>query len=170
MNRIASSSLTLLMMLLAFAFAENRSFGQSPPTVVPRPANPPTPVSDRDSDLRSESEAKIRDVLQGKTPARTGDGVLEDVLGVIQRQGSVLDGSTLDQPPLRDNPLPGIAGHGSVPDAQTLADQRARVAEQLLRAARMLQQISKDDSSAALVASMRRQAAGLLVTPENSTP
>lgn len=185
MIRNACVYLPILTTLLAFSFAGNRSAGQSPPSFPKLPDNamiresamiqdsPEQDSPEQDSteqdtiELGADSgtQKKIRDVLQGHQPAPTGDGVLEDVLGVIQTQGSVLDGSLLDAPPLDGG---SIASHPKF-KSNSVA-RRALVAEQLLCAARMLEQISDDESNTALIASMRLQAGRLLVTREHRNP
>ena len=189
MIRNFSNSLPIVLILVAFLSAGPQTVGQAPVPVSPEPGLLQPPVSDRgvnsgvvprqdyprqDHSLQESSrqnpKRKIRDVLQGRTPAATGDGVLEDVLNVIQRQGSVLDGSSLDEPTQGGNLVPEVSGQSTASDGQTLADRRANVAEQLLRTARMLQQISNEDSSLALVNSMRRKAATLLIAGEKPTP
>ncbi|KAA1259289.1 hypothetical protein LF1_18190 [Rubripirellula obstinata] len=177
MKRNALGSLPIILMLLAFFFASNPAAmnqvtGQQPESPVPFPeisdaeiakAVKESSAKDRTKDSTIGPKSKIREVLQGNQPAPTGDGVLEDVLGVIQRQGSVLDGSTLDPPPRPDAAI--ASESNSTPHAAT---RRALVAEHLLRAARMLEQISGDEESAILVASMRRRAATLLLASESS--
>lgn len=164
MNLNAVSSLPIFMVLLALLFAGNLLAGQQPqaPIPVPEIVDVGDPPKSKVKDSSTGPQSKIRDVLRGNQPAPTGDGVLEDVLGVIQRQGSVLDGSLLDAQSL---PKPILSGEdASKPNAVT---QRALVAEQLLRAARMLEEISVDDVSKSLVASMRRQAGALLTAGES---
>jgi hypothetical protein len=141
MNRAALSFSTMLFALMASLFTCTDVIAQLP---------------GRDS--RPGPKEKIRDVLEGAQPAPTGDGVLEDILGVIQNQGSILDGSMLDE-----NAIQPMSSHRS-----RSITRRAQVAEQLLRAARMLEAITSDESSANLVQSMRQQAAKLLV--ENEPP
>lgn len=167
MNRNASCFLAILLILLAFSLTGNRLAGQSPKPPLPLPSQMPIPSMSQGSGTQKTGrgpQEKIRDVLQGQQPAPTGDGVLEDVLGVIQRQGSVLDGSVLDKAP----PAERENGTQSKSISNSLT-QRAHVAEQLLRSARMLESISDDESSTELVASIRRQAGILLVAGESPT-
>jgi hypothetical protein len=100
----------------------------------------------------SPIENQIRDALQGELPATpTNDGVLEDVLQVIKQRGSVLDGSVLDAEP-DQSPAPPAKAFTA-----TLA------AEQLLKAARLLEKTGPlDQDRAELVKSMRAEAVQLL--------
>jgi len=130
--------------------------------------------------LRKEGQAGG----QGDAPASSGDPILDDVLDVIRRQGSVLDGSFLEVPsddesgraelpsraPLRfpDSapPIPGSAM--PIPryaaDGVPTADARFHVAESLLRAARKLAALpGADVDRNRLVAAMREQATVLLI-------
>ncbi len=101
----------------------------------------------------SPAEEKIRAALDGDLPRLgSGDAVLEDVIGIIKQRGSVLDGSSLD------------------PDAVATAESttetnsaRAHVAEQLLKASRMLEQVrGPGDRRAELIGQMRDEARQLL--------
>lgn len=84
--------------------------------------------------LSDEVLRKITDALQREQrsgqPQSTGDLILDDVLDVIRRQGSVLDGSTLEsmmqqppvtgpnprsQPPTAQSAHPSLAPHPSLP-------------------------------------------------------
>ncbi|TWU47413.1 hypothetical protein Poly51_52130 [Rubripirellula tenax] len=105
-------------------------------------------------------EHKIREALDGNAPAETGDGVLDDVLGVIKSQGSILDGSILDDRTTNTDPGRRLTSR----TRQSVdVDRRAVAAEQLLRAARLL--LAADptsESGVRLVAQMRREAVKLL--------
>lgn len=87
-----------------------------------------------DSDSRPGSPQaleRIRSRLRGEGPrSPTGDGTLDDILRLIDGQGSILDGSSLELPK-----RPAAAS----PDATASARRRARAAEALLRAARLLE-------------------------------
>lgn len=117
----------------------------------------------------------------------TGDALLDDVLDVIRRQGSVLDGSALDErldqdtrellddstepldPPVPAAPRPDYL----IPDdpVATHPDARFHVAESLLRAARELAALPRrDESSDRLIAAMREQATVLLVDEYSQNP
>jgi len=142
---------------------------QSPPSVPFRlPANPPT-LMPKDNPA---AKSLIADSLkQDEPPTETqpsGDPILDDVLGIIRRQGSVLDGSVLD--PKADEALPDTflplkdAGKSESFDR----DSVYRAAEQLLRVSRMLQRLrgrdrGRDRDSDELIRSMRLQAAKMLI-------
>jgi hypothetical protein len=133
--------------------------------------------------LRKEAQAGGRGDVP---PPSSGDPILDDVLDVIRRQGSVLDGSLLDVPPdelsgraelpsrtpLRFSdsaipipesapPVPGYAGE----DRGGIAgDARFHTAESLLRAARKLSSLPGGDiNRSRLIAAMREQATVLLI-------
>lgn len=101
----------------------------------------------------SPAEQKIRDALQGRADKPTGDGVLDDVIGLIKKKGSILDGSSLD--PNQDS-AEKVTTAG-------LISRKAHAAEQLLRASRLLSQFdSNDPSRLELVNQMRAEAVKLL--------
>lgn len=117
----------------------------------------------------------------------TGDALLDDVLDVIRRQGSVLDGSALDErldqdtrellddstEPL-DSPVPAAPRPDYLIPGDPVAthpDARFHVAESLLRAARELAALPRrDESSDRLIAAMREQATVLLVDEYSQNP
>jgi hypothetical protein len=100
----------------------------------------------------SSPQNRIRQALEGKTPDNSsGDGVLDDVIGVINQQGSILDGSSLD-----DRPIPDL-------DRTSSETSRAIAAEQLLKASRLLEKLGRSDKSRrVLVKQMRGEAAKLV--------
>ncbi len=117
----------------------------------------------------------------------TGDPLLDDVLDVIRRQGSVLDGSLLDErldadtqqllnpsavpsePAVPPAPRPDYGVPGEV--AATHPDARFHVAESLLRAARELAALPRrDEASDRLIAAMREHATVLLVDEYSQHP
>lgn len=117
----------------------------------------------------------------------TGDALLDDVLGVIRRQGSVLGGSSLDErleqdsrnllepsPAPMDSVVPGVPRLDYVAPGDpgaTHPDARFHVAESLLRAARELAALPRrDESSDRLIAAMREQAMVLLVDEYSQNP
>lgn len=134
--------------------------------------------------LRKEGQA---DGQRDAPVPSSGDPILDDVLDVIRRQGSVLDGSFLEVPsddesgraelpsraPLRFSdsappipgsgmPIPRYAADGG--DGEPTGDARFHVAESLLRAARKLAALPGGDVSRnRLVAAMREQATVLLI-------
>jgi hypothetical protein len=102
----------------------------------------------------SPEEQMFRDALQGNfSEIRMGHGVRDDVIGIIKKQGSILDGSVLD--PRRS----GDETNSSSEDRS----KKAFAAEQMLKASRWLENIGPADSDRAdLVNRMRAEAAKLL--------
>ncbi|WDQ19088.1 hypothetical protein [Rhodopirellula sp. P2] len=104
---------------------------------LPTVERPVVPPSDRAAE-------KIQKALEGDAPVPTGDGMLDDVLNIIQRRGSVLDGSVLDSEidPLSDpaDQRSKVSGPGTK-DVGSLSGPAAsfRLAEQLLATARRLE-------------------------------
>ncbi|KLU06325.1 hypothetical protein RISK_001536 [Rhodopirellula islandica] len=104
---------------------------------LPTVDTPVVPSSDRATE-------KIQKALEGVAPVPTGDGMLDDVLNIIQRRGSVLDGSVLDSEidPLSDpaDQRSKVSGAGKN-DVDSLSGPAAsfRLAEQLLATARRLE-------------------------------
>lgn len=121
------------------------------PADLPPIENPAHPTDTQPTDV----EQKIRRALGGAGGAGgglpTGDGVLNDVLDLIKQRGSVLDGSSLDER------IPGATGAG--PES----DRNALVAEQLLKAARLLRSLNDpDERRTTLIRQLRREAEILL--------
>ncbi len=124
----------------------------------------------------------------GAPISSTGDALLDDVLDVIRRQGSVLEGSMLDdkldedtrelldrstEPTDRAVPLADRQEYllPSEPPMAPHPDARFHVAESLLRAARELAALPRrDESSDRLIAAMREQATVLLVDEYSQDP
>ena len=102
-----------------------------PLTELTLPSDVPLPTEFSGGEAQ---QARIREALRGRmTDAETGDPVLDELLQVIRKRGSVLDGSSL-------------AG----PEPQTSSERppaRARAAESMLRAARRLEQIDPLDKN-----------------------
>lgn len=180
-----------------------------PPLPVPPPVTPPLtlPTDEADAaggvqqvviplsdEVRRRIEAALRRPAsddQGRPlpPATTGDPILDDVLEVIRRRGSLLDGSALDpqeelaaddlsRPPALLPPIgrrQGSAGEslsdllgrevaGDGLDGAVNRDAGFEAAEALLRAARKLSALSGDDEGAQrLIAAMRERATMLLL-------
>ncbi len=115
-------------------------------TVAFAPADKPVPAG----------QDKIRQALDGQDPRQTGDGVLDDVLKVIKQRGSVLRGSVLD----------GSVGNDLETDSagsDFRAAKNAIVAEQLLRASRLLESLqTPDPTRRRLIGQMRGEAVKLL--------
>ncbi len=96
-------------------------------------------------------QQQIRQALDGAETGDSGNGILDDVLDVIKHQGSILDGSVLDDSELVPEPNPA------------LLSKHAIVAEQLLRAARLLESLEKPDRQReTLIQGMRGEARKLL--------
>jgi hypothetical protein len=183
------------MISLAFAlvacFACTDSFAQIVPPrdsfvqIVPPPDAPAPELAD-DAKTRAQivealrNAKAARDAGQTIEPGNTGNMVLDDVLEIIRRRGSVLDGSSLDpanddapliitlplEPSDGREPLGGRESlSGDVPAASAVYD----AAEQLLRSARLLEKLSRagdlpiDEDRAMLIRSMRGQAGRLLI-------
>ena len=117
---------------------------------------------------QSPAESKIRDVLEGKETPGTNNGFLEDVLGVIRHQGSILDGSSLDPGNEPSGNGPPENGDSSPSSPDQIKARRCHAAEQLLKAARLLSSVESSPEAAKLIDSMRNQATDLLL--ENRAP
>lgn len=115
-------------------------------------------------------EARIRQAIDegSGAPAETGDALLDGILNTLQRRGSVLKGTALDnvegEPEVPSNQLDSVnesvVGSG-------LGANDYHLAEQLLKSARLLSKHPRlDGERRALVQEMRRAATRLL----NETP
>lgn len=129
--------------------------------------------------------------LQGKAVTQPGNEVLSDVIQVIRKRGSILDGSSLD-PENTNQTAQGTAQGTAQEMAQEMAkhsdagspitdsklrpyshakrpaspgDRRAFAAEQLLRTARLLSQLDDAEQSRTLIKDMRDRAIKLLTKP-----
>lgn len=167
---------------LVFAFVASFACSESQAQIVP-PPDAPAPQLVDDAKTRAQIVEALRNAKaardaerasesgntgNGDGTANTGDMVLDDVLEIIRRRGSVLDGTSLDpandEAPLIIN-LPREPESGDVPAASAVYD----AAEQLLRSARLLEKLSRtgepsiDEDRAKLVRSMRSQAGRLLI-------
>jgi hypothetical protein len=123
---------------------------------------PPTAQIPEITEAQPEVAEKIRQALNSETQVeeagnpQTGDMVLDDVLGIIRKRGSVLDGSSLDQP-----------SSESQSTVTSNPSRRAYAAEQLLKSARLLERIDSLDASEQasrvdLIRKIRAEAAKLL--------
>ncbi len=108
----------------------------------------------------------------GQSPP-SADPLLNDVLEIIRQRGSVLNGSSLDEPEqthdsLHSDDLPMQGGEpGAV--ARDPSEHRYRTAESLLRSARLLGQIAaQDPEQQSLVRAMRQRALVLLIQAAKS--
>ena len=107
------------------------------------------------SDQEEKIQQSIRKALQGESEIASADEpLLQDVLDLIKRQGSVLDGSILNKADETTTPAGPPADH----------DAHYRTAEALLKAARMLRSLHSDVDSdrETLIGQMRHQAMCLL--------
>jgi hypothetical protein len=99
-----------------------------------------------------DAAEKIQKALRGDAPAPTGDGMLDDVLNIIKKRGSVLDGSVLDSEidPLSDaaDQQSKASGAGKN-DVGSLSGPAAsfRLAEQLLATARRLERATPSEKT-----------------------
>lgn len=144
-----------------------------------------------DAVKRKIAEALSRESSAATSDQSTGDPILDDVLSVIRRQGSVLDGSSLDLrsgPRQTDNPQTGgvptdvplpndslseqlpRAGRRGAKSPDQGPDARFVVAESLLRTARRLASLPGSDAQRQrLVAAMREQATVLMLDEFSQT-
>jgi hypothetical protein len=132
-----------------------------------------------DAVKRKIADALARDAQPVEPGGSTGDPILDDVLNVIRRQGSVLDGTSLDsraefgsttpqnqpasgQSPPPSEPIPFFPDETSA--SISSQDARFHVAESLLRAARELAALpGRDQQRIRLIAAMREQATVLMI-------
>lgn len=102
------------------------------------------------------ADEQIRRALEGgASESAPRDGILADVLDLIGERGSVLEGSVLD-----DNLVDPSTGKTTFKSSDSV---KARTAEQLLKASRMLEDLpSQDRTRIELVNKMRQEAVKLL--------
>jgi hypothetical protein len=150
MSAIRFSGLFLVVLLVVAIGADEPS--QQPPAGSTRPSadNPNSRATDQ-----------IQKALRGKS-VETGDGILDDMLEVLQQRGSILDGSSLDEG--LNELTPAVdSSHSGNATSQTTDANNARVAESLLKSARLLEKLGKlNGNQRSLVAQMRRVAVDLL--------
>lgn len=184
-KKVSAASIIGCAALFAFATA----LGQ-PPYELPKDV-PDTDLQEivvplSDAVKRKITEALSRDGQRDAASGSTGDPILDDVLNVIRRQGSVLDGSSLD-------PQPGISSQENISAAGSMQqmappgptaiipleserslsrpDARFHVAESLLRAARMLAALpGRDEQRNRVIAAMREQATVLMIDEFSQLP
>lgn len=98
-------------------------------------------------------QQSIRNALNGQGNSDSDEPLLQDVLDLIKDRGSILDGSLLD-----------VESKSSEPDELAAASAHCRAAEALLKAARLLENLSGDldQSRTVLVRQMRSQASDCL--------
>lgn len=192
--RYPSRWLAAGVVVAAMAFAG--AVGGQPPYELP-PATPDNELQEvvvplSDAVKRRIAEALAKDGDPQEPMASTGDPILDDVLNVIRRQGSVLDGSSLDPQKIPagealDRSLPA-ADEGVLPRGGLLSplppavsptgepmisgpEGRFYVAESLLRAARELASLpGRDSQRNRLIAAMREQATVLMIDEFSQLP
>lgn len=180
--RGAGVALWRLAFLVALAGGSGIASAQSPPLTVPESATDEdlqevvVPLSEAvkrriEEELRAGREASA----DARQPQSSGDPILDDVLEVIRRQGSVLDGSSLDPQSIGETARRLRARDGGMPPPSpspafsdnfnpNSSEARFETAEALLRASRMLGGLpGRDASVERLIAGMRQQAAVLLI-------
>lgn len=105
-----------------------------------------------EADPRAPLLVPPREVPEPLTPPPPAGPAMDEVLDLIRQQGSVLEGSVLDE----------IAGPRELPASPDRA-RRIRLAELLLRSARLLQRVDPEDPERReLCRSMRREALRVL--------
>jgi hypothetical protein len=190
--RIAMQAVVVWMMGLFFCgLVMDHAAGQ-PPLSVPQSATPQeleqvvVPLSD--AVKKRIAAALAQDASRGAAPGgmapSSGDPILDDVLDVIRRQGSVLDGSSLDpkinpangsdrvDAPIMVDPRSAVRQSPNVypmlPSTDAFSvhgpDARFHVAELLLRAARELAALpDRDAQRNRIISAMREQATVLMI-------
>lgn len=163
--RVLRTKVSLIACVAITLSASSISFAQ---LEVPRDAVIPAPAeSPRNPAAQSKIAESLDQENQSQDPKPTGDPILDDVLEIIRRRGSVLRGSALEdanQTPKiaiieTDEPLRSIAGGEVSPSISVYL-----AAEQLLKASRTLERLggpSNDRSE--LIRAMRSHAAKLLI-------
>lgn len=152
--------LCLASILFALLFAQSSA-------EPPESGNPEGQLSERGtsegqishSDDRETGPFRtLRDAVEGSfSPEGTGDGVLDDMIEVIKQRGSIVDRFPKDPTVVRGAEVPAGVTDGEFAARQVIA------AEQLLRAARLLEKVPRlDPQQVALVRQMRSQAGRLL--------
>ncbi len=111
-----------------------------------------------------QQQTKIRSALDGGAPVTDGDPVLDDLLQLIRRRGSVLDGTVLD--PSSDFDVPTHDPNArQASDPRAVEDDMAFAAESLLRSARVLSQLGPPDPDRRELITRMRLEAGKLLAP-----
>ena len=111
----------------------------------------------------SPTTQKIQQALRGES-VETGDGILDDMLDVLKKRGSILDGSSLDSELAGDTE----SAQTSVAAGSSKAKQ-ARVCESLLKSARLMEKLGKLSAEQRDLVAQMRQQAGQLLTASNKT-
>lgn len=111
-----------------------------------------------DGRTNPEGLKSFQDAVEGKfLPGGTGNPILDDVLQVLKEKRSVVDGFPED-PLLRKSDTDRISD-----EIDATTSRQAVAAEQMLRAARLLEKVSESDADRlALIKRMRSEARRLL--------
>ncbi len=141
------------------------SLPSDPPTI--EPIDDPAARSRIADSLKPDSDPQSKGAHGNKKANATGDPILDDVLGIIRQQGSILDGSVLDPAAAddrHDSVLPNSSRADGVNSESRAQDSVYDVAEQLLRVARLLQRLpGRDAERDELARAMRDQATKLMI-------
>ena len=134
------------------------------PPVISLPEDfEPKPIQPTDKALESAIQNQIRKALHEDGVVESGDAMLDDVLNVLKQRGSILDGSALSE---SIDSSPDTSPKHAKADRQ---NKRARAAESLLKASRLLQQLGQNDpKQTALIQQMRLESIRLLQPPSKS--
>lgn len=150
-----------------FAIGSNTCEAQSPPAVPPTPKLQPeaptldtipvSPVPNPD-----QQQKKVQIALESDVLVTDSDPLFDDLLQLIRRKGSVLDGTILD--PANESKVFSTEDQsGNASQQNATDDARAFAAESLLRSARLLSHLSAPDTDRReLISRMRLEAAKLL--------
>lgn len=144
--------------------------GSEPPAAVPPESNQAPsairmPAESRPPSPRDDPRAReaIRDALDGKETGVGNDEMLGDVIQIIRQRGSILEGSLLDDDITADSETETTTDADADRDPIKIRNDRAKVAEQLLRSSRLLLELGPATAERTeLVKRMRAEAAGLL--------
>lgn len=118
----------------------------------------PEPATPEEQAFEERALRAFLDAAEGNfAPGGTGNGIVDDMLGVMQQIGPI--SSRLPSDALLDAPM--SSSRADLVDDD--ASRRARTAEQLLKAARLLEQLGdKESEQVALIRQMRAEAKRLL--------
>lgn len=150
--------LTVIVVFLLNVFSRDEKTNADPPrgTLELPPGEIPIESNASDSDKKSRELEVLKKAIGGDQDAATNDPILAPLVEMINEGGSVLEGSSLDP---RNEEAPSF--HAST--ASKESDQKALVAESLLRSARLLRRFSgNDDARQKLVIEMRREAVKIM--------
>ncbi len=139
---------------------------QAPQTKLIQPKNLQPKVIQPPA-AQGPTEQRIQDALKGKS-VQSRDDFEQDMLNVLKDRGSILKGSLLDELSQSDSQSKPTRGLHAPNQVSNDSSQRARVAESLLKSARLIQKLGKlNDSQSRLVRQLREQAHDLLSAPSS---